>query len=221
MFRNRFEAGIQLARQLEPFNTQDTLLLAIPRGGIEVAHPIALHLNRPLDVIIPRKITFPDNPELAIGAVTFEGSVEINKELVEGLNLSSSDVDSLVRPALLEIERRLRLYRGNKSSPELRARDVILIDDGLATGYTMMAAVKSVRSEHPRRIIVAVPVSPASTCEHLQSLVEHMVVLHQAQESFFAVGAFYDNFTDLADAELVRLLQASNNPPQKSAQSGI
>jgi putative phosphoribosyl transferase len=220
MFRDRFEAGTRLAQRLEPNSTTETLLLAIPRGGIEVAYPIALHLRRPLDVIIPRKITFPDNPELAIGAVTFDGSVEINQPLVEKLNLSSADVDELVRPARLEIERRLAVYRREKPSPQLEGKDVVLIDDGLATGYTMMAAVKSVRREKPRQIIVAVPVSPVSTAEHLQSMVDQIMVLHLAQESFFAVGAFYDRFNDLSDAELIRLLEESNVPFQKSAQSG-
>jgi putative phosphoribosyl transferase len=220
MFRDRFEAGTRLTRRLEPDSTAETLLLAIPRGGIEVAHPVALCLKRPLDVIIPRKITLPDNPELAIGAVTFDGSVEINQLLVEKLNLSPADVDELVRPARLEIDRRLTLYRGERPSPQLERKDVVLIDDGLATGYTMMAAVKSVRREKPRRIIVAVPVSPASTAAHLQSMVDQVVVLHLAQESFFAVGAFYDNFSDRSDSELLQLLRDSNVPFQKSVQSG-
>jgi putative phosphoribosyl transferase len=220
MFRDRFEAGTRLARRLEPSSTSETLLLAIPRGGIEVAHPIALYLKRPLDVVIPRKITFPDNPELAIGAVTFDGSVEINQPLVEKLNLTSADVEELVRPARLEIDRRFAVYRRDRLSPQLERKDVFLIDDGLATGYTMMAAVKSVRREKPRRLIVAVPVSPVSTAEHLESMVDQIVVLHLAQESFFAVGAFYDKFNDLSDAELVRLLEESNVPFQKSVQSG-
>jgi putative phosphoribosyl transferase len=219
MFSNRFEAGKQLAQCLEPYSTPETLLLAIPRGGIEVAYPIALRLKRPLDVIIPRKIVLPDAPELALGAVTFDGNVEINQQLAEKLNLSSAEVDELVHPALLEIERRLSLYRGQSASPQLKGRDVILIDDGLATGYTMMAAIRSVRSQDPRRIIVAVPVSPNSTCEHLQPMVDEMVVLHRAKESFFAVGAYYDNFRDLADEELVRLLKESNIVSQASAQS--
>jgi putative phosphoribosyl transferase len=220
MFANRLEAGIQLAGLLESHNTPETLLLAIPRGGIEVAYPVALQLKKPLDVVIPRKIVLPENPELALGAVTFDGNVEINQQLVEKFDLSPSDVDELVGPARLEIERRLGLYRGQKPSPRLKDRDIILIDDGLATGYTMMAAIKSVRAENPRQIIVAVPVSPTSTCERLQPLVDQIVVLHRAEETFFAVGAYYDRFNDLADTELVRLLQESNSFSQRSVQSG-
>jgi len=219
MFANRFEAGIRLAQRLEPYRRPETLLLAIPRGGIEVAHPIALRLKRPLDVIIPRKIVLPDAPELALGAVTFDGNVEINRQLAEKLDLSSADVDELVRPALVEIERRLHLYRGESTSPQLKGKDVILIDDGLATGYTMMAAVRSVRSENPSHVVVAVPVSPESTCEHLEPMVDDLVVLHRAKESFFAVGAHYDNFHDLSDEELVRLLKESNIVSQASGQS--
>ncbi|MCI0620461.1 MAG: phosphoribosyltransferase [Acidobacteria bacterium] len=218
MFRNRFEAGLQLAEALRNCSF-DASLLAIPRGGIEVGHAVALHLKRPLDVIIPRKIASPENPELAVGAVTLDGSVEINRELVEKLGLTASDMEELLLPARAEIGRRLRLYRGDQPSPRLEGREVILIDDGLATGYTMMAAIKSVWREHPRRVVVAVPVSPESTYEHLRPMVDEVIVLHLARESFFAVSAFYHNFRDLPDEELIRLLHECNPPTQKSAQS--
>jgi putative phosphoribosyl transferase len=220
MFRNRHEAGLQLAELLEARRRDDPFLLAIPRGGIEVGCPVARRLNRPLDVIIPRKITSPDNPELAIGAVTLHGSIEINSDLVQKLGLSSADLEELVAPARVEIDRRLRLYRGDQPSPTLQGRDVILIDDGLATGYTMIAAIKSVQRENPRSVTVAVPVSPASTCEHLRPLVDDMVVLHVALETFFAVSAFYNNFRDLNDEALVQLLAECNVPVRKAAQPG-
>jgi putative phosphoribosyl transferase len=179
---------------------------------------MSLHLKRPLDVIIPRKIVSPENPELAVGAMTLDGSIEMNHELAAGLGLTESDIDELVRPVRAEIGRRLRLYRGEQPSPRLEGREVILIDDGLATGYTMMAAIKSVSREHPRRLVVAVPVSPATTCNHLRSLVDELVVLHQAHESCFAVSAFYTNFRDLPDEELVKLLHRTPSA-YKSAQS--
>jgi predicted phosphoribosyltransferase len=174
-----------------------------------------------MDVIIPRKVTFPDNPELAIGAVTFDGGVEIDHVLVDKLRLTPADLEQLAFPARLEIERRLKLYRGARPGPQLGGRDIILIDDGLATGYTMKAAVRSVLRENPRRVVIAVPVSPASTCEQLRALVDQVVVLHLAQESFFAVGSFYDNFTDQPENELIRMLSESHAPAQRSAQSGI
>jgi putative phosphoribosyl transferase len=218
MFRDRFEAGILLAQALGSC-ASDACLLAIPRGGIEVGHAMALHLQRPLDVIIPRKIVSPENPELAVGAMTLDGSIEINRELVARLGLTDSDIEELVLPVRAEIGRRLRLYRGEQPSPQLEGREVILIDDGLATGYTMMAAIKSVARERPRRLIVAVPVSPASTCEHLRSLVDEVVVLHQAHQICFAVSAFYTNFRDLPDEELVKLLHDRPAPAHKAAQS--
>jgi putative phosphoribosyl transferase len=218
MFHDRFEAGLLLAEALGSC-APDACLLAIPRGGIEVGHAMSLRLNRPLDVIIPRKIVAPENPELAVGAMTLDGSIEINHELVAKLGLSESDIEELVQPVRAEIGRRLRLYRGEQSGPRLEGREVILIDDGLATGYTMMAAIKSVSREHPRRLVVAVPVSPISTCEHLRSLVDEVVVLHEADESCFAVSAFYNNFRDLPDEELVKLLHNRTLPAHRSAQS--
>ena len=217
MFRDRFEAGLLLAEALGSC-ASDACLLAIPRGGIEVGHAMSVRLQRPLDVIIPRKIASPENPELAIGAMTLDGSIEINYELVSKLGLSEADIEELVRPVRTEISRRLRLYRGDQPSPRLQGIEVILIDDGLATGYTMMAAIKSASREQPRRLIVTVPVSPASTCEHLRGMVDELVVLHEAHESCFAVSAFYAHFRDLPDEELVKLLRDRALPAQKSAQ---
>lgn len=218
MFHDRFEAGLLLAEALGGC-AADACLLAIPRGGIEVGHAMSLQLKRPLDVIIPRKIVLPENPELALGATTLDGSIEINHELVARLGLTEVDIEELVRPALAEIGRRLSLYRSEKPAPQLEGREVILIDDGLATGYTMMAAIKSVSRENPRRVVVAVPVSPVSTSEHLRSMVDEVVVLHEAHESCFAVSAFYANFRDLPDDELVRILHERTPPGQKSAHS--
>jgi putative phosphoribosyl transferase len=218
MFHDRFEAGSLLAEAVGSC-AADACLLAIPRGGIEVGCAMSLRLNRPLDVIIPRKIVSPENPELALGAMTLDGSIEINHDLVARLGLTKADIEELVAPVRAEIGRRLRVYRGQLAGPQLEGREVILVDDGLATGYTMMAAIKSVSRERPRRLVVAVPVSPASTCDHLRSMVDAVVVLHQAHETCFAVSAFYRNFRDLPDEELVALLHDRARPAQKSAQS--
>ncbi len=216
MFHDRYEAGLLLAEALGSCSP-DACLLAIPRGGIEVGYAVSQRLKLPLDIIIPRKIASPENPELALGAMTLDGSIEFNDELVATLGLTESDIEALVRPVRSEIGRRLRLYRGSQPNPQLEGREVILIDDGLATGYTMIAAIKSVSREHPRRLVVAVPVSPASTCEHLRPMVDHLVVLHQAHETCFAVSSFYRNFRDLPDEELVKLLH--DRTAWKSAQS--
>jgi putative phosphoribosyl transferase len=210
MFRSRFEAGSQLAQRLGHQASSEIELLAIPRGGIEVGHPIALFLRRPLDVIVPRKIPCPDNPELAIGAVTFDGGIEIDEKMVEELGLSENDVRELARSVQEDIERRLTLYRGNKPRPQLNSKPVVLIDDGLATGYTMIAGIKSVRQESPSRLTVVVPVSPASTYERVRALVDELIVLHIARDPLFAVSGFYDNFRDLRDEELIKLLDECN-----------
>ncbi len=207
MFRNRFDAGLQLSTLLGDYAKEEVSLLAIPRGGIEVGHPIALHLKKALDVIIPRKLPCPDNPELAVGAVTLDGSIEINYELMAELDLTPADVETLIEPVQTEIKRRLAIYRGDRRPPDLSGKNVILIDDGLATGYTMMAAIKSVRRDSPKRVVVAVPVSPASTYERLRKLADEVLVIHLAQDRLFAVSAFYDDFHDLSDGELVQLLR--------------
>jgi len=218
MFHDRFEAGVLLAEALGSCSS-DACLLAIPRGGIEVGHAMSRRLKLPLDIVIPRKIVSPENPELALGAMTLDGSIEVNHELVARLGLTESDIEELIGPVRSEIARRLRLYRGVQPNPRLEGREVILIDDGLATGYTMIAAIKSVSRERARRLVVAVPVSPASTCEHLRSMVDDVVVLHQAHEAWFAVSSFYRHFRDLPDEELVHLLHERPRPAQKAAQS--
>lgn len=210
MFKSRFEAGSQLARKLEQYANSEIELLAIPRGGIEVGHPIALALRRPLDVIVPRKIPCPENPELAIGAVTFDGGIEIDEKLVRELDLSESDVRKLAHSVQEDIERRLTLYRGNKPRPQLHSKPVMLIDDGLATGYTMIAGIKSVRQDAPSRLTVAVPVSPGTTYERIRELVDDLIVLHVARDPLFAVSGFYDNFRDLRGEELIKLLDECN-----------
>jgi len=220
MFKNRFEAGSQLAELLEDYARKETCLLAIPRGGIQIGHPIAQHLKKPLDVIIPRKIPCPDNPELALGAVTIDGEIDINQQLVAELGLTLGDIERLTSPVQAEIRRRLAVYRGNKPSPDLRGKNVILIDDGLATGYTMMAGIKSVRRESPERVVVAVPVSPASTYERVHESVDELVVLHLGPDRFFAVSSFYENFRDLSDEQLVQLLEQCNRVSSEGLGAG-
>jgi putative phosphoribosyl transferase len=221
MFKSRFQAGTQLATKLQQYAESETRLLAIPRGGIEVGNPIALSLQLPLDVIVPRKIPCPNNPELAIGAVTIDGEIELDGKLVAELGLSEADVQELIQGVKREIEHRLRVYCCGRARPQLTGRPVILIDDGLATGHTMIAGIKSVLEESPSHVIVAVPVSPQSTYERVGQLVDDMVVLHIARDSVFAVSAFYDNFRDLRDDELVHLLEECNGRfPQSIGANG-
>ena len=210
-----------MATKLQQHAESETRLLAIPRGGIEVGNPIALSLQLPLDVIVSRKIPCPNNPELAIGAVTIDGDIELDKKLVAELGLSEADVQELIQEVEREIEHRLKLYGCGRARPQLRGKPVILIDDGLATGHTMIAGIKSVLEESPSRVIVAVPVSPQNTYERVRQLVDEMIVLHITHNLLFAVSAFYENFRDLHDDELVQLLEECNRRfPQSISANG-
>ncbi|MEW5974749.1 MAG: phosphoribosyltransferase family protein [Acidobacteriota bacterium] len=220
-FPGRIEAGRELAPLLERYGPDSPVLLAIPRGGIEVAYPVALHLKAPLDVIIPRKIPSPDNPELALGAVMLDGSIELNQALLNDLGLSESDVQDLIRPVQLEIRRRFEVYRGSRPFPDLKQRTVVLIDDGLATGYTMMAGIRSVQRAGPAKVVVAVPVSPESTFERMRPLVDDLVVISLGSSRCFAVSAFYQVFVDRTDSELVAMLNQANLPECDTAHASV
>lgn len=206
MFRDRVEAGRKLAALLADEDLSDGLVLGIPRGGVVVAAIVATELALPLDIIVPRKIGAPKNPELAVGAVTQDGTVIYNTRVLQGLRLKPEDLEGQVEREIKEIERRMTLYRGSKVSPELGGRTVILVDDGIATGYTVLAALRSLRRAGPRRIILAVPVAPPETLERLEPEVDQIVCL-EAPEDFYAVGQFYLHFGQNSDQEVIDLLR--------------
>jgi putative phosphoribosyl transferase len=206
LFADRVDAGKRLVLALKDLADKDGIVLAIPRGGVVVAYEVAKALGLPLDVIIPRKIGAPSNPELAIGAMTEDGTVLLDERLVERLQVSDYYIKKEIAAKKLDIQRRLKLYRGDIPYPNLANRFVILVDDGIATGSTMKAALASVRKRGAKTIIVAIPVGPPSTIRELEKEVDHVICL-QTPEHFYAIGQFYQNFTQTQDEEVTRLLK--------------
>jgi predicted phosphoribosyltransferase len=207
-FADRVEAGRSRASALLYLKGKDAIVLAIPRGGIVVGFEVANALGIPLDIIIPRKIGAPDNPELAIGAMTEDGTIILNQRLIKYLQVSEDYIKRESEKQRLEIERRLKLYRGEAPYPNLKSRDVIIVDDGIATGSTMKAALASVRKRGAKTVVIAVPVGPPSMIRELKRQADRVVCLH-APEYFEAIGQFYEDFTQTADEEEVRLLKLS------------
>lgn len=204
-FRNRREAGERLAEKLNAYRGQDPLILAVPRGGVEVAAPIFEQLGGELDLMITRKIGAPNQPELAIGAVTADGSALLNDVLVAKIGIDQDYINQAIAREKDEIGRRLRLYRGDRPLPKIENRLVILVDDGVATGYTLLMAIKSLQKLNPAELVLAVPVGPPETLKTLEREVDQLIYL-QAPDFFSAVGQFYQNFSQVSDVEVIRIL---------------
>ena len=205
-FTDRVDAGKRLASALKDFSGKKGMVLAIPRGGVVVGYIIAKSLNLLLDVIIPRKIGAPDNPELAIGAVAEDGTAILDQNLIRYLGVSREYVKEETERQKQEIGRRLKLYRQAASYPWLKGLDVIVVDDGIATGSTMKAALASVKNRGSASITVAVPVGPPSTIEELRKMADRVVCLYNP-EFFQAIGEFYTDFNQTSDEEVIGLLR--------------
>jgi predicted phosphoribosyltransferase len=205
-FHNRTDAGKQLAENLDWLKKEDLdiVVLAIPRGGVIVADAIAQSLDAMLDVVVPRKVGAPYNPELAIGAVMHDGSSYINEYVINILRVRQEYIKEEIETQVREIERRLRLYRGN-SEYDLAGKAIIIVDDGIATGATIRVAILWARKQKPKMIILAVPVAPREVVAKLNEIVDKMVVLQTPLE-FGAVGEFYDCFEQVSDDEVINLL---------------
>ncbi|MFA5881986.1 MAG: phosphoribosyltransferase family protein, partial [Eubacteriales bacterium] len=201
-FENRKDAGEKLSRVLQKYKNEDTVILGIPRGGVVLAAEVAKNLGTPFDVIIPRKIGAPHNPEVAIGAVTQDGTVIKDEAMVQLLGISDNQIEILANKVAGEISRRVNAYRGGRPGLELAGKTVIVVDDGIATGFTVQAALKSVRNMDPRRLVLAVPVMPADKVRLLRDKVDELVYLH-APELFYAVGQFYMEFDQVSDQEVI------------------
>lgn len=208
-FRDRVEAGELLAERLSAYRDQDdVVVLALPRGGVPVGHEVATALGVPLDVYVVRKLGVPGHEELAMGAIASGGVRLLNDDVVHALGIPSSAIDSVARSEQLELARREQLYRGGRPPIVLANKTVILVDDGLATGSTMRAAVMAVRQQQPARVIVAVPVGAASTCAALARDADEVVCVRMP-EPFIAVGLWYRDFTPTSDHEVRSLLGTS------------
>jgi predicted phosphoribosyltransferase len=210
-FRNRTDAGRQLAEKLAAYTDRpDVLVLALPRGGVPVGHEVARALGAPLDVFLVRKLGVPGYEELAMGAVATGGVRVLNDGIVRGLGISEREIDAAVAREMEELARRERLYRGDRPPPDVAGRTVILVDDGLATGATMRAAVAGLRQQQPARIVVAVPTASPDTCEALKAEADEMICAI-TPEPFLAVGHWYEDFTQTTDDEVQDLLRAKGD----------
>jgi len=208
-FLNRQDAGRQLAAKLAAYASDPSVLvLGLPRGGVPVAYEVARALEAPLDVFVVRKLGVPGHRELAMGAIASGGLRVLNMDVIEVLNIAPAAVESVADRELLEIERQERAFRGNAPLPELAGRTLIVVDDGLATGSTMRAAVGALRRSNPARIIVAVPVAAAETARRLQGEADAVVCLSTPPD-FHAVSMWYDDFSQTSDEEVRSLLEAS------------
>lgn len=206
LFRNRIEAGKKLAGALQSYKgAKQTVVLGLPRGGVVTAYEVAKALHLPLDVLVPRKIGAPDNPELAIGAIAGSGTV-LDRELIERLGVSESYIQAEIEKQKKEAERRISLFRVGKPPQDYRGWTAILIDDGIATGSTMRASIAALKKMHAAKIVVAVPVAPPDTISDLKKEVDAVICLY-TPSSFMAVGQFYDEFAQTQDEEVIELLR--------------
>ncbi|MEX2752914.1 MAG: phosphoribosyltransferase [Candidatus Freyarchaeota archaeon] len=211
IFKDREHAGKELGKRLaEKYQNKEAIVLAIPRGGVPVGVYVALELNAELDLIVTRKIQIPWNPEAGFGAVTVDGTIVLNEPLVARLGLEKEKIEELAEDVRREIERRIKEFRGDKPPPNVRNRTVIVVDDGLASGYTMIAAVKSIRKDEPEKIVVAVPVSPRSSLERVEKFADEIVCLIVSDAHIFAVADYYENWYDLTDEDLKKYMREYN-----------
>ena len=209
MFIDRRDAGIQLAKRLKKYRGQkDILVLALPRGGMVTAFEIAKSLGAPIDVLIVRKIGFPGQPELAVGAVSETGTVALNQSIVSMYGVSEDYIQKETLRQKEEISRRVKLYRKGKTISGLDDKTIILVDDGVATGATVKAAIMTLKKEKIARLILALPVGPRDTADELKEMVDEFICI-ETVEDFYAVGAHYADFTQVSDEEVVAMLERS------------
>lgn len=214
-FKDRNQAGQLLARKLLElgYGRQPNLwVFGLPRGGVPVAYPVAQQLQAPLDVWIVRKLGTPGHEELAMGAIASGGGKVINQEIVDSLHISPALIDQVESRERRELQRRERLYRGERPFPNLEGKTVLLVDDGLATGATMKAAIAAAQAQRPVRLVVAVPVAPPDTMAEIQTLVDEVICL-ETPNFFQAVGLWYEHFPQTSDEEVLALLQAASARP--------
>jgi putative phosphoribosyl transferase len=217
-FRNREQAGQLLADKLMTYaNRTDVLILALPRGGVPVAFEVAQTLNAPLDIFVVRKLGLPGHEELAMGALASGNVRVLNDDVVNRLHIPEKVIDAVAAQERRELERRERLYRNDRPPVSVQGRTVILIDDGLATGSTMRAAVSALRRQNPAALVVAVPVAAPETCQEFKSEVDEIICAY-TPEPFYAVGLWYEDFSQTSDEEVRGLLaRAAQATPAASS----
>ena len=216
IFENRREAGRLLAEKLLAYADRDgVIVLGLPRGGVPVAYEVAQRLRVPLDVFLVRKLGVPGQEELAFGAIASGGGRVLNSDLVRALRLPDSMIQRVASSENIELNRRDRIYRGDRPFPDLTDKTVIVVDDGLATGASMRAAVEALRKLGPKEIVVAVPVCARQTCDSFDELADVVCVCAATPEPFYGVGMWYRDFSQTSDAEVHDLLERSRSAPPK------
>jgi predicted phosphoribosyltransferase len=214
LFSDRRDAGRRLSKQLSHYaEDKDVLVLALPRGGVPVAYEVARSLRAPLDVFLVRKLGVPGHEELAMGAIASGGVRVINDDVVRVLNITEKDIDQVAAREQQEMERRERQYRGDRPPPAIRGRKIILVDDGLATGASMRAAIAALRTQGPAEIVAAVPTAPPETCRSFESEVDR-IICAETPQPFQAVGLWYKDFSQTTDDEVREYLQLASEPPR-------
>ena len=215
-FADRADAGRQLASHLDRLRDARPVVLGLPRGGMVVAEQVADVLDAPLDVLVVRKIGVPFQPELAMGAVVDGGHPHVirNEGVIALADISADDFNRVCQTELAEIERRRTLYLADRPRADVEDRVVIIVDDGIATGATVRAAVQAIRERNPKRLVLAAPVAPTSTLEELNGLVDDIVCL-QSHEPFYAIGLYYDDFHQVTDSEVVTILSQMRAPSEE------
>ena len=208
VFKDRKEAGRLLAQRLSGYKDVDGIVLGIPSGGVPVAAEIAKVLGLSLDVIIVRKIQLPDNPEAGFGAVGPDGEVSLNTNLITQLHLTKEEVERQIQITVDTIKRRNELFRGGRQFPFLKDKVVIIVDDGLASGYTMLSAVDFIKRHKPEKVVIAVPTAPKGTVDLILSQVDELVCLNVRSGFTFAVADAYENWYDLEDEEVISILRS-------------
>jgi len=206
IFKDRKSAGRKLAKELKDYKgRKDCIVIALPRGGVVLGVEVSQYLNLPLDLVVPRKIGAPGNSEYAIGAITEDGERIINEPEVKNLGISKEFLEKEIKKEMKEAQRRIKLYRGKSEKNNLSNKTVILVDDGIATGLTMKAAIKSVKKKGAKKIIIAVPVSARDSIREISNTVDNVVCLH-APAFFGAVGVFYRQFSQVEDEEVIQMM---------------
>lgn len=210
IYKDRKDAGQELAQKLKKYAKDDPVVIALPRGGVILGYEVAKALKAGLDVIVPRKIGAPLQPEYGIGAIAPKGVRILNTRAIESLGISEDEIEYLTQMETKEMNRRMELYREGLEPFDLEKRTVIMVDDGIATGVSTKAAVLSVKKMNPKKIILAVPVCPQNTAEKFRNVVDEFLCLCEPQD-FYAVGEHYDDFRQVSDEEVISLIQKAKN----------
>lgn len=218
VFRNREEAGRRLA-DLYDGPLEDLVVMGIARGGVPIAHAFTRKYHAVLEVVTARKLPIPWSPEMGFGAIAPDGTVVLNDDVVRSMGLAGEEIDRIAADVLEEVHRRERVYRGGAPPRPVEGMNVILADDGLATGYTMIASIEMVKKQGAREVTCAVPVSPADTVERIRPMVDRVEVLRVAHGYSFAVASFYEDFHDMRDSEVVSLVEQARREHEKSVRA--